>query len=123
MQTFTFFLEYYKCDTLATRDDAKTKCKQLGTYLPSIHSAEENEIVRQVAVLTGAWIWIGLYTPNKDGNFVAWGDGTQVNYTNWDKNTQLLNKGLGSCVLINHAGYWVRYFCIYINGCGCILKY
>jgi hypothetical protein len=99
-------------------DAAKGICRGLGSDLPSIHSAEQNDILRQVAVISQYYLWLGLHDLDQNGTF-EWTDGTAVNYTNWENGVQPPTGP--RCVLIKKDGFWIRYACIDANGVGCLL--
>ena len=76
-----------------TAPAAEEHCKSKGGHLVSIHSDSENEFVVSISasgvvINSGAetLIRIGLYRLDTDPIGVwHWYDGTNVNYTNWDK--------------------------------------
>uniref|UniRef100_A0A914E7F5 C-type lectin domain-containing protein n=1 Tax=Acrobeloides nanus TaxID=290746 RepID=A0A914E7F5_9BILA len=70
-----------------TFHQCRASCQQVEADLPTIHSAEENELLIDFIVLSadnevGLNTWIGLYSPNLDGNF-KWIDGSPLNFTSW----------------------------------------
>lgn len=59
-------------------------CKKMyNSTLPTIHSVEENEFLRQNIDLHNSPIWL-FARHNHQYNKTRWLDKTQVNYTNWD---------------------------------------
>jgi hypothetical protein len=123
MNTFIVFYisEYHKESSVVIQSVARTTCQGLGSDLPTIPSAEENEMVRQLALKVDKWIWIGLYNPANTGNYgdYAWIDGKPLTYTNWSPTVNSATSG--PCVLIDYAGLWYPYNCGYSNGVGCFL--
>ena len=74
-----------------TREEAKTKCEELGGYLASINSEEEQKLIEEL--LDDAQMhsyWLGGF--KKDGTWY-WEDGSRLIYDNWDTSAE---EGSGS---------------------------
>ncbi len=92
--TFTFNGRTFELwDTSMTHDDAITFCATRGFDLASIHSANENDAIRQRVSARGVSTHIGLSDAANEGCW-RWSDGTNMTYQNWasqqpdDKNGQ-----------------------------------
>lgn len=119
---FFFISGYHKEATMSPQAAARTTCQGLGSDIPTINSAEENELVRLLVLKVDKWIWIGLHDPansNNPNNF-GWIDGKPVNYTNWSPN---VNSETGDCALMDGAGIWHIHDCRWGNGVGCFLNW
>lgn len=76
--------------------------------LTSIHSAEENKFVRQLAALT-SYAWIGLFNLNSRDHSYEWVDGSMVDFRNWDDGEPNNYLGPGeNCtkLLVTGEGKW-----------------
>ena len=63
-------------------------CNLIGGSLASVHSPEENELVRSITQYSESyWTWLGMYVDHGDP---AWSDGSQNNYFNWENDDSYL---------------------------------
>ena len=117
-----FPLDYHKESSMAAQPAARTICQGLGVDIPTIHSAEENELVRLLVLKANLWMWIGLVdsTNSNNPNNFGWINGNPVNYTNWHAN---VNTETGDCVLMDGTGAWHLHNCAWTNGVGCFLNW
>ncbi|XP_031556419.1 neurocan core protein-like [Actinia tenebrosa] len=111
----------YHKDRMSAYDAARTICQGLGSDLPTINSAEENELVRLLVLKVG-WMWIGLHDPtnSNNANNFKWINGIPVNYTNWHEN---VNNEVGGCGYMDGDGLWHIHNCAWGNGVGCFLNW
>jgi len=72
--------QYYCSKEPAMWQTANTICTDLGGYLASINSADENDFI--AAFLTTQNVFIGLSDAAQEGNFV-WASGEPRTYNNW----------------------------------------
>uniref|UniRef100_A0A914E7P1 C-type lectin domain-containing protein n=1 Tax=Acrobeloides nanus TaxID=290746 RepID=A0A914E7P1_9BILA len=107
-----------------TFDQCRASCQQVEADLPTIHSVEENELLINFIVLSadnevGLNTWIGLYSPNLDGNF-KWIDGSPLNFTSWAAGEP---QTLTYSALLNTQGSargkWTTLASDYLVGCLC----
>jgi len=63
-------------------EEAKTLCQRLQMRLPTIESAEENNIIHQWAKETGLQPWLGL---EKTDGVWMWQDGGNSTFRNWQE--------------------------------------
>ena len=95
----------------------------MGATLISIHSAEENEFIRNFAnrYRTKGLVWIGAKR-NNSLNYFEWTNGEEFNYSNWDSgepktltdpesHAYMLNRGTWVVNIKNTNGLW--YTCLY----------
>merc|ERR1719397_1442150 len=75
---------YYKTPSKMTWDEANTTCLGLGAELASVHSLEKNTYLY---ILCGSEnsCWIGFNDVAVESEW-EWSDGSNVEYTNWEKN-------------------------------------
>ena len=82
---FTFNGHYYQVfepDSI-TWEDAKQRCEQMGGYLATITSAEEQAFVDSLIENSGKnGLWLGAYRQQSDAEFV-WLTGEPFQFTNW----------------------------------------
>lgn len=85
----------------------------------SIHSPEENEVVRTLA--GGKNVFIGLNDNKTEGVFV-WSDGSTVTYENWEDNEPNDGFNMSDCVILDGSSsrgkwndtpciMWYKYVC------------
>ncbi|XP_042346277.1 macrophage mannose receptor 1 [Plectropomus leopardus] len=80
--------------------DAQNHCRGLSSDLISIHSAEENEAVRNVSLSQN--VWIGLF---KDP--WKWSDGSETSFRYWRANQPNYNEGQACTVAVfRDKGKW-----------------
>ncbi|KAH7718499.1 venom C-type lectin mannose binding isoform 3 [Aphelenchoides avenae] len=78
-----------------TFDEAHTICLEYGAHLASMHSVEENNLLKSFAarhIDVDATAWVGLYAPKMDCRF-EWSDGSALDYTNWYPGRPMCNGG------------------------------
>ncbi|KAL9952320.1 hypothetical protein ACROYT_G039556 [Oculina patagonica] len=63
--------------------EAQKTCRSLNSNLTSIHSAEENDFVRDKVTPLSEPVWIGLNNLKNNAVF-EWDDGSDVSFTNWN---------------------------------------
>lgn len=73
---------------------ARSSCQAVGGVPTSIHSAEENEVVRGLLYIWTKCGWIGL---KRRGGSFTWEDGTPLDYKNW----QAGEPGADACGCMN----------------------
>jgi len=91
--------------------DAQDACHDINSNLTSIHSAGENDFVRQIANTFGLHsVWIGLNNLNSaDGNY-KWVDGSDLSYTNWEDGEP--SGGIENCTAQWNSGLsWSDFNC------------
>jgi len=85
---------------------SETTAVSRGGHLTSIHSAEENNLVRG---MISYYSWIGFYqppgSPEPAGGWV-WSDGTMVNYTNWASGEPNNSGGSESVAEMTEPALW-----------------
>ncbi|GAB5358790.1 hypothetical protein AAMO2058_000489000 [Amorphochlora amoebiformis] len=88
------------------KDKARTRCKQYGLDLASVHSDEENKALSKVCSDIGYGGMLGA-EPDANGNW-NWIDGSVFNYDKWN------SKAVGSCMHITSVrDYWNTHECQY----------
>lgn len=103
----------------ASFSDASAACKKDQANLVSIHSPEENEVVRTLA--GGKNVFIGLNDNKTEGVFV-WSDGSTVTYENWQDNEPNDGFNMSDCVILDGSSsrgkwndtpciMWYKYVC------------
>ncbi|CAJ0599378.1 unnamed protein product [Cylicocyclus nassatus] len=80
----------YKTFFWETFDTAESVCRSVGAHLTSIHSADENHFVADVArsgfkIGWTEWTWIGLKRAEYNSERWLWTDGTKVDFLAWSK--------------------------------------
>jgi len=107
-----------------TNHQARGYCTGLGMQLASVHSQEENDLLRGLLVNKRVWgMWIGLGDAREEGVY-EWADGTQRDYTNWRASTDEPSTGSDAdCAVMygraeNNQGSWGDYWCHHITGIG-----
>ena len=81
--------------------DAKVKCAQLNSTLPSIHSLEENQFVWNLSKET---LLSGEYVRNISW---VWLDGSAWDYSYWAAG----EPGEGGCLAMTQRGSWCSQHC------------
>ncbi|XP_031571164.1 fibropellin-3-like [Actinia tenebrosa] len=97
--------------------DGYAECNSMSLNLPSIHSKEMNDKIRNSV---NSWLWIGLRYVNDISEF-AWSDGTALDYRNW-KDLPSIKYEDGYCVYMKpeDSGYWFTNPCNYGNKYICV---
>ncbi|KAL9952324.1 hypothetical protein ACROYT_G039561 [Oculina patagonica] len=92
--------------------EAQQTCRSQNSNLTSIHSAEENEFVRDKVATPSERVWIGLN--NLINNAVLkWIDGSYVSFTNWASTEPNNSGGFENCTEIWTNGEWNDIDCSY----------
>lgn len=108
---------YKVSNGMTTFANASASCQRHGANLASIHSAQENEFVRNFS--SGKDVFIGLSDAQIEGTFV-WSDGSTFAYTNWEIGEPDNDYGVGDCVILVAANakwndtpcsMWNEYVC------------
>lgn len=111
---------YKVSNGMTTFANASASCQQHGANLASIHSAQENEFVRNFS--SGKDVFIGLSDAKIEGTFV-WSDESTFAYTNWEIGEPDNDYGVGDCVILVAANakwndtpcsMWNEYVCKFI---------
>ncbi len=103
----------HKClkliNQLAKYSEAEKSCQSIGATLISIHSAEENEFVRNFTHGQNTVedpLWIGAKR-NNSLNYFEWTNGEEFNYSNWRSGQPKNTTGPQSQVAMFNDGTWV----------------
>jgi hypothetical protein len=99
-------LKYY--DYLVSHLDAETICQSNAGTLISIHSAEENKFVIDLAnreKTSNYAVWIGAKRNNSVDDF-EWTNGQEFNYSNWYSGEPKSSTDPESHVFIYNDGTW-----------------
>ncbi|MCP4121472.1 MAG: hypothetical protein GY751_06930, partial [Bacteroidetes bacterium] len=75
-------------DTEVTWHQAKAIAEDMGGYLATITSAEEQQFIEDLLISSGAptgAYWFGLVETGTEGIY-TWDNGESLSYTNWDNN-------------------------------------
>ncbi|XP_070695786.1 galactose-specific lectin nattectin-like [Pempheris klunzingeri] len=88
--------------------DAEHKCISVGGNLASVHSADENEFLRDLIERVSGYrrhTWIGGYDAVRERTWM-WTDGTSFDYKRWSIG-EPNNLGTEHCIEMNWRGnYW-----------------
>ena len=84
---------------------AQQNCLSLNSNLTSIHSAEENDFVRNKVASSSGKVLIGLNNLKKKGVY-EWVDGSDVSFTNWARNEPNRFRGAENCTEVRVDGEW-----------------
>ena len=92
---------------------AQDACRNINGNLTSIHSAEENDFVRQMADALGLpAVWIGLNNLNSADGSYEWVDGSDLSYTNWaDGEPSQYSGVIKNCTALNNDRKWHNVNC------------
>ena len=82
----SFFLylvsKYWVSTDYRSWTDSQVKCKGLGRSLVSIHSKEQNSIIKALINGKNEDFWIGVNDISSEGTF-RWSDGSALHFTDW----------------------------------------
>ncbi|XP_076093446.1 perlucin-like protein [Mytilus galloprovincialis] len=77
---------YYFSTEIRNWEDAETVCRQYGSHLVEVESADEDEYIRAYSRNTGRSNWIGLRDSVTEGDWRWSQGGARPEYTNWATN-------------------------------------
>ncbi|CAJ0952930.1 unnamed protein product, partial [Mesorhabditis belari] len=96
-----------------TFDEAEAYCASRKGHLVSIHSQEENDLVRKLAknIDSNSHFWIGLKRNPKKENAFEWTDRSPLQFTNWRVVVSLWGSNDRTdlnthAILGSHSGKW-----------------
>ena len=101
--------------------DAELNCVSQDANLVSIHSAGENNFVRDLIKNfdpANEWTWIGLSDFHKEGGWM-WSDVSEVSFTLWSEGQPDNSGGEEDCVHINYPTRWNDIRCHYTHHSVC----
>ena len=112
---------YYYCSFARVKwAKAKREAEEIGGYLASINSEEENNFIARRLIERNAYIGLSDYAT--EGQF-EWHDGSPLSYLNW-KSGEPNNAGNEDYVEMTTSGFWYdvdgqdkREFVVEIKGC------
>ncbi len=94
---------YLFIETVATWEDAKIACEEMGGHLVTIQDANENEFVREL--IGQNYIWLGGNDFVTEGSFV-WITGEEFVYTNWAPGEPNNVGGVQDYMVMYPSGQW-----------------
>ncbi len=115
---------YQRFDTSMSWHAAKAFCEDIGGYLATITSQEENDFVyNNLGSNSPQWCWLGATDEEKEGVW-EWVTGEPWNYTNWGAGEPNNCSGIENYLIYftpsyPRAGSWNDLGSLNNGGCGC----